>query len=180
MIGGESARRYARALADIAQRQNSLDEIGEELSVFSNAFEGSKELRVLLKNPKFAKDKQLEMLGKVLDSAGASNLVKNFIRVLVENDRINELPAISSKYQEISDEKIGRVRAELRSAIALDSEILKKIHEKLAEVAGCEVLLNVVTDKDLIGGVSCKMGSVIMDGSLKNQLRNLRQELAHK
>ena len=75
MIGGESARRYARALADIAQRQNSLDESGEELSVFSNAFEGSKELRVLLKNPKFAKDKQLEMLGKVLDSAGASNLV---------------------------------------------------------------------------------------------------------
>ena len=99
---------------------------------------------------------------------------------MVENDRINELPSISSKYQEISDEKIGRVRAELRSVIALDSEILKKIHEKLAEVAGCEVLLNVVTDKDLIGGVSCKMGSVIMDGSLKNQLRNLRQELAHK
>ena len=59
-------------------------------------------------------------------------------------------------------------------------ETLAASVKKLAEVAGCEVLLNVVTDKDLIGGVSCKMGSVIMDGSLKNQLRNLRQELAHK
>ncbi|MED5578999.1 MAG: ATP synthase F1 subunit delta [Nitrospinota bacterium] len=180
MIGGESARRYAKALADIADRQNSLDPIGEELSVFSNAFEGSKELQVLLKNPKFAKDKQLEMLDEVLTSSGASDLVKNFIRVLIENDRISELSAISSKYQEISDQKIGRVRAELRSAKELDPEILKKIHEKLAQVADCEVLLNVVTDKELIGGVSCKMGSVMMDGSLKNQLRNLRQDLAHK
>tara|TARA_Y100001960_G_C14765651_1_gene876784 strand:+ start:1995 stop:2537 length:543 start_codon:yes stop_codon:yes gene_type:complete len=180
LVGGESARRYARALANIAERQNTLDAVGEELSVFSSAFEGSKELQVLLKNPKFAKEKQLEMLGQVLDSSGASDLIKNFIRVLIENDRINELPAISSKYQEISDEKIGRVRAELSSATELDPEVLKKIHEKLTEVAGCEVLLNVVTDKELIGGVSCKMGSVIMDGSLKNQLRNLRQELTHK
>jgi F-type H+-transporting ATPase subunit delta len=180
IIGGESARRYAKALADIADRNNSLDLIGEELAAFSDGFEGSKQLQALLKNPKFAKEKQIKILGEVLNSLGASDLVKNFIRVLIENDRIIELPAISSKFQEISDEKIGRVRAELRSATELDPEILKKIHEKLAEVAGCEVLLNVVTDKELIGGVSCKMGSVIMDGSLKNQLKNLRQDLAHK
>ena len=79
MVGGESARRYARALANIAERQNTLDAVGEELSVFSSAFEGSKELQVLLKNPKFAKEKQLEILGQVLDSSGTSDLIKNFI-----------------------------------------------------------------------------------------------------
>lgn len=176
MIGGEATRRYARALVEIAQRQNVLDEVGDELSDLAEALDHP-ELRRVLLNPRFPRPTRTKILESILQSSGAGELMQKFGRLVAEKDRIPDLPGIAQQYQSLADEVRGRVRAQVRTAFDLPSASLDELRAKLSEVTGKEVLLEVEKDDSLIGGLVCRMGGVVMDGSIKNHLKNLRESL---
>ena len=177
MIGGEAARRYARALVDIAESRGVLDETGEALSEIAGEFQGNQELRRILLNPRFARTERVKILDEIMSASGASELLRNFVRVVAEKDRIGELSDMAHSYRQLADEKRGRVRAQVSTAYDLDAEAIEGLREKLSEITGSEVLMEVETDETLIGGLVCRVGGVVMDGSIKNQLRNLRNTL---
>ncbi|MDA1000998.1 MAG: ATP synthase F1 subunit delta [bacterium] len=177
MTGGEVARRYAKALVGIADRAGTLDETGAELEAAAQAIGGHADLRRVLENPRFPKPTRVRLVENVLRSSGASDLIRNFLRVVVEKDRVTDLSAIAGYYRELSDDKRGRVRAEIRSAALLDGDSIERLRKRLSEVTGKEVIVDTKQDESLIGGLTCRVGSVMMDGSIRNQLKNLREKL---
>ena len=177
MTGGEAPLRYARALVNIAESRDVLDETGEALAEIANQFQGNQELRRVLLNPRFARSERVKILDEIMTVSGASELLRNFVRVVAEKDRIGELSDMAHSYQQIADEKRGRVRAHVTMAYDLDAEAAERLREKLSEITGSEVLMEVETNEKLIGGLVCRVGGVLMDGSVSNQLRNLRNTL---
>jgi len=177
VIGGEAARRYAKALVEIAEKQGLLDETGEELAELAETLEHP-ELRKVLMNPRFSRQARTGIIDSILESAGASELMRKFARLVAEKDRIAELPAIAERYQSQADKMKGRVRAQVRTAFDLPESAREELRKKLSEVSGKDVLLEVEKDESLIGGVVCRMGGVVMDGSIRNQLKNLRENLS--
>lgn len=177
MIGGQAASRYAKALVNIAEKQGSLDETGVELAQLDEALDNP-ELRKVLMNPRFSRPVRIGVIDEILRSSGASELMQKFARLITEKDRISELPAISGRYQALADEMRGRVRAQVRTAFDLSDSAMEDLRKKLSEVSGKEVLLEVEKDSSLIGGLVCRMGGIVMDGSIRNQLKNLRESLS--
>ncbi len=176
MIGGEAARRYARALVGIADRENILDEVGVELLELAEVVDHPDLRRVLL-NPRFSRPARTQILENILETSGASELMKKFGRLVAQKDRICDLPGIAQQYQALADDLKGRVRAQVRTAFDLSSAVQEELRAKLSEVTGKEILLEVEKDESLIGGLVCRMGGIVMDGSIKNQLKNLREKL---
>ncbi len=176
MIGGEAARRYAKALVEIADSGGTLDETGEELAALAEATENP-ELRRVLMNPRFSRSVRGEIIDKILESMGAGELVRKFAQLVARKDRIADLPGIAERYRALADEMRGRVRAQVRTAYELPAAAQEELRRKLSEMSGKDVILEVEKDETLIGGLVCRMGGVVMDGSVRNQLKNLRENL---
>ena len=176
MIGGEVSRRYAKALVEIAEKQGLLDQVGDQLSTLAGALDHP-ELRRVLLNPRFSRQARTSILENIMDSSGSGELMRKFGRLLSAKDRISDLPGIAQQYQALADESRGRVRAQVRAAFELSVEFQEELRVKLSEITGKEVLLEVEKDESLIGGLVCRMGGIVMDGSIKNQLKNLRENL---
>lgn len=177
MIGGEAARRYAKALVEIAANQGLLDETGKELAGVSETLEHPGIQKVLM-NPRFSRQMRIGIIDTVLESTSVGELLRKFARLIAAKDRIAELPAIVKSYQSQADEMKGRVRAQVRTAFDLPDYSCEELRKKLIEVSGKDVLLEVEKDESLIGGLVCRMGGVVMDGSIRNQLKNLRESLS--
>ncbi|MEE9274387.1 MAG: ATP synthase F1 subunit delta [bacterium] len=177
MTGGEVGRRYAKALAEIAERRGSLDETGAELEAAAEGLTRHVELRRVLDNPRFPAPTRMRLVESVLSAAGASDLIRNFVRLIVKKDRMAELEGIAMQYREIADEKRNRVRAQVRTAFELSGGQLERLRARLSEMTGSEVLIEVERDESLIGGIICRVGSVMMDGSIRNQIKNLREKM---
>jgi len=177
MIGGQAASRYAKALVNIAEKRGSLDETGAELAQLNEVLDNP-ELRKVLMNPRFSRPVRVGVIDEILRSSGASELMLKFARLITEKDRISELPAISDRYLALADEMRGRVRAQVRVAFDLSDSAMEELRKKLSEVSGKEVLLEMEKDSSLIGGLVCRMGGIVMDGSIQNQLKNLRESLS--
>jgi len=177
VIGGETARRYAKALVEIAEGRGVLDETGAELAELAQAVAGNDELRRILMNPRFPRPTRVRVLEGLLVAAGGSDLLRGFARLVAEKDRIAHLPGIADAYRRLADERRVRVRAQVRTAYDLDPSAVEQLRERLGRMTGREVLLEVETDESLIGGLVCRVGGVVMDGSIRNQLKNLRDAL---
>lgn len=177
MITGEAARRYARALVMTAEREGTIDPVGEELFALAETVSSHRGLRRVLMNPRFSRTDRIRMLERILEAAGARPLLRKFARLVLEKDRFSELPAMAARYRELADEKAGRVRAQLRSAFAPDEATIGRLRARLAAMTGKDVLLEVEHDPGLVGGLVCRVGGVVMDGSIRNQLKNLREAL---
>ena len=180
MITSEAARRYARALVAVAEREGAVDPVGEELSALADMVAGHRELRRVLMNPRFPRPDRIRMIEGILESGGARPLLRKFARLVLEKDRLADLPAMAVIYREFADEKAGRARAQVRSAYPLDEALAARLKAKLGAMTGKEVLLEVERDPGLIGGLVCQVGGVVMDGSIRNQLKNLRETLTVK
>ena len=154
----------------------TLDETGEELAALAEASENP-ELRRVLMNPRFSRSVRCEIVDGILESMGAGELVRKFAQLVARKDRIADLPGIAERYRALADEMRGRVRAQVRTAYELSGAAQEELRRKLSEMSGKDVILEVEKDETLIGGLVCRMGGVVMDGSVRNQLKNLRENL---
>lgn len=172
------ARRYAKAIFDIGSEQGGLDKIGADLRAFAAAMKESQELAQTLTSPAIRKADRRKVVDAVLQRLGVVTVSRNSVYLLLEGERLGSLPAISREIDRMIEAKAGRVSAEVVSAKPLDPSQLSQITAALEKLSGKKVSVSSRQDPDLLGGVVAKVGDTVYDGSLRTQLRTLRDELS--
>jgi F-type H+-transporting ATPase subunit delta len=178
VIGFVLARRYARAIVDLAQEADQLAEIGEELSKIGELFADSHELVHLFNDPTVGSEMKEKVLEELLGKGGIQDLTKRFVHVLLSKGRLLGIGEIATAYRDFSDELNNQIRAKIISAAPLKNEEVDRIRKTLIGIAKQEVVLELEVDESLLGGVVAHMGSHVYDGSLKNQLQQIKENLS--
>jgi len=172
-----AALRYAKALLLLAQPKNKTDEYAEELGRFLDVFRRDGEIRGVLLSPIFDAAERKRIACHVVDRLGLCGVVKNFLQILIDKERMGELENIVGAYREMADETGGRVRIALRSATTIPPDLFDKIREQMQGMLKKEAILEVEVQPELIGGLVAKIRDVQIDGSVKNQILKLRETL---
>jgi F-type H+-transporting ATPase subunit delta len=176
-FGGTIARRYARAIFEIGTEKGLYEAFATELDALAAIYAGAADLQQALENPVFKLDQRRSLLEKILPRVAPSREVRSFALLLLDRGRINALPAIARAYRELVDEKLGRVRATVTSAVALDAATQTAVQRALERRTGKRVVLTTSTDPDLIGGIVARVGDLVFDGSLRTRLETLKSRI---
>ncbi len=171
------SRRYAKALILIGQEDGQAEQYNEELGAVVGLFDTQEGFELALTNPLYNKNDRKKVLQAVLAATDLSAIMKSFLVLLFDKGRIGFLREIASYYKDLADELKGVVKASVISATELSSDAIEKIKEALSKKAGKTIVLNVEQDPSLIGGVITKIGDLVLDGSVKTQLINMRETL---
>jgi F-type H+-transporting ATPase subunit delta len=178
MPSGSLSRRYARAILEIGGAQNNLDRIGADLRTLAKAMHDSPELMSLLANPAIRRADRRRVVDALLQRIAAQPHTQNLVYLLLDGERLSSLPGISRELDAMIESKAGRASAEIVSAKPLDPSQLSQITAALEKLSGKHITITKREDPDLLGGVLAKVGDTVYDGSLRTQLKNLRDELA--
>ena len=171
------SRRYAKALILIGQEDGQAEQYNQELEAVVGLFETQEGFESALVNPLFNKNDRKKVLEAVLAATDLSAVMKSFMVLLFDKGRIGFLRDIASYYKELADELKGVVKASVVSATELSADAVDKIKEALSKKTGKSIVLNVEQDPGLIGGVVTKIGDLVLDGSVRTQLINMRETL---
>lgn len=171
------SRRYAKALILIGKEDGRAEEYNSELESVVGLFDTQEDFEKALTNPLFNKNNRKKVLVAVLAATDLSAIMKSFLTLLFDKGRIGFLREIASYYKDLADELKGVVKASIVSATELSSDAVDRIKEVLSKKTGKNIVLNVAQDPSLIGGVVTKIGDLVMDGSVKTQLINMRETL---
>jgi F-type H+-transporting ATPase subunit delta len=171
------ARRYAKALLLIGKEDGQTDIYKEELDGIAGLIAGNSALQQAVTNPLYDIADRKKVLGTVIERLDVSKVMKSFLLLLFDKGRIGFLENVNYYYQKLADELKGIARASLISATELSSDTIEKIKATLSKKTGKEVVLEVQKDADLIGGLVTKIGDLVLDGSIKTQLLNMRESL---
>lgn len=171
------ARRYAKAFLEKFDDRKSLETLGEELSSFSALFEGDKTLKVTLLNPAIPSKAKEEILTAIMGKMGLSKATKQALLLILEKGRMGIIRFVAAEFERISFESLGKVRAQVTSAVKLTGAEVESLRKSLTEFSGKEAVMEIKVDPSLIGGVVARIGSVVYDGSVSNQLSSLRVRL---
>jgi len=177
MPGAGAARRYAKALFQLAQETDAVDAVRGELTAFADLLDGSQELRDVLLRPLYPASERSAVLTGLSEQMGASALLRNFSAFLIDQRRLIDMNAIREEYEHLADDLAGLTQATVRTAAPLRQEQLDKLQAALSRKVGHDVLLTVEVDPDLIGGLVAQVGDLVFDGSLRTQLSQLRASL---
>jgi F-type H+-transporting ATPase subunit delta len=172
------AGRYAKAIFEIGSQQGGLDKIGADLRNFAAAMKVSPELAQTLSSPAIKRSDRRKVVDALLQRLGVVSTTRNAVYLLLDGERLSALPMISREIDRMIEEKAGRVAAEVTSAKPLDPSQLSQITAALEKLSGKKVSVSTKQDPDLLGGVVAKVGDTVYDGSLRTQLRNIRDELS--
>ena len=176
MRSDAAARRYARALFDLAERGGTLDAVGAALAATVELLDDPRVARVLT-GPVEQTSKQ-ELLRTIASKAGAPPAFRDMLLLLAERDRLPQLAAIRLVFDRLVDRRLGRVRAVVRSAAPLAADAVGELARVFGQITGKQVLVQVTVDHDLVAGVIVEIDGKVYDGSLRTQLVRLRQRMA--
>ena len=181
MIPGALARRYARALIGLAKSPAQRDKFTKDLSSLTDVFRqidsDNATILSVLAADRFPLAQRQSLAATFGRRLGVDPTVLKFIDVVIENGRIAGLPDIARAYQRMSDDVAGRVQAHITSAAPLGMDAVAKIKSALEQATGKQVVTTQSVDPELIGGVAVKVGSFVLDGSVRATLAQLRKEL---
>lgn len=177
MASHASARRYARALFDVAAKAGTVDATLAELKGLGAAITGHADLNRALTSPGVPLGAKQNVMRELLALQPVSKLVSRLLTLIVENDDINEMAHIVDAFEQRVMDFHHVVRAELTSAVPLPPERVQAIEASLAEVSGAKVLVTPRVDPKLLGGVVAKVGSRVYDGSVARHLARIRARL---
>ena len=179
MQGGVSIR-YARALLELGDEGGTVTRTQDELARFVEAYEGSTDLRSVLLNPSISLDERKNLIKKLAVRLRLSSLTTNFALLLLDKGRVSEVPAIGATFQRLADDKAGNVRANVTSAIELNAMQIAKIKTTLSALTGKKVIVDANVDEALLGGVVTRVAGKVYDGSLRSQLKAIRNQAARR
>ena len=168
------AGRYANALFELAAEASLLPAVEADLGRFADMIAESADLARLVKSPVYAASEQAGAVGAVLDRAGIGGLVGNFIRVVAGNRRLFLMPAVIAAFRTMLATHRGEVAAEVTSAEPLSDRHVTALKAALKDSIGKDVALHTQVDPALIGGLIVKVGSRMIDGSLRTKLNSLK------
>ena len=178
MIGLVLAKRYAKAIIDLAEESGLVTEIGDELDRIAELFAGSHELVHLFSDPKVGPEFKEKVLEEILGKGELHDLTKRFVHVLLLKNRLIGIGEIAVAYRHFSDQLSNRIRAKVISATSLEKEDMDRIREVLSRMSGRDVILEMEIDESILGGIVTHMGSHVYDGSLRNQLQQIKENLS--
>lgn len=173
MASGSLARRYAKAVMALPNAQP----VATELRALAKAMTDSAELVTVLTNPAIRRSDRRKVIDGLLQRINAQPNTKNLVYLLLDGERMSSLAAISRELDAMIEAKGGRVSATITSAKPLDPSQISQITAALETLSGKKVDVTRKEDPTLLGGVVAKVGDVVYDGSLRTQLRTLREEL---
>lgn len=172
------ARRYASALADVIIARGEEAAVREELAAWEKMIAGNAPLLEAFSNPTVAYEQKGKVLNELISRTKVRPTTANFLRILLKNQRLAELPQVNAKLAHVLDERSGVVSAQVTSARPVPEATKKALEDKLAEMTSKKVRLSFGTDESLLGGIVTRIGSTIYDGSVRNQLMRMGEELA--
>jgi F-type H+-transporting ATPase subunit delta len=177
-VTGGLARRYARALLELARQDGSLDATGQELSAVAAAFQEPR-LRAVVLNPAIEAGSRRKIVGGVVGALGVSPWVGNLVRLLGDRDRLTLLPYVAQAYDALVDAEIGRTRVRVHSAAQLGNAEKAEMAELAKRLTGAkDVVITTGVDPELLGGVVLDAGGKVWDGSIRTQLERMSKEMA--
>lgn len=170
------ARRYARALFELALKADQTGPVLAEMQALAGLLQSQGRIKAFLLSPGVDKKKKQEAIGSLLGEQ-ASPLFHHFVLLLLQKGRLVYYGQMVTAFAALYDRSIGRVHAELISAVPLQPSQLERVRGELGSYLKAEVLLENRVDDALLGGVIIKFSGVVIDGSLRHQLNQLRREL---
>lgn len=168
------AGRYALALYELAEQEKAVDTIDAELGRFIDLLNESSDLRELVRNPVFSAEDQTRAVSAVLDKAGLSGLGANFIKLVASKRRLFAVRSMIDAYRAIVADKRGLVSAEVTVAEKLNEANRRSVEDALNGVTGKTVTLIEKVDPAIIGGLIVKMGSKMVDSSVRTKLNSIK------
>ncbi len=171
------AKRYARALFELAKEEGKLEECQSELRALVSLFDEVPDFENILKSPIYPEDGKRQILDLVISKAGVSPLLGKLLYLLVEKQRIGYFRDVVDYYDKLMDEHNNIVRAQVFAPMDLDDGTIEKIANSLKQLVGKTVVVDFHKDPDLIGGIVAKVGDLVLDGSVRTQLRNIKETL---
>lgn len=171
------ANRYARALADVITERGEMNEVVAELNDFSTLLSQHEQLRGVFASPVIPIERKRNVLNELLSRLSLRPTSSNFLQLLLSNLRLHNLDQMLVALSRELDVRTNVVLAEVTTAREINDQEKALLRDKLKTATGKDVRLQFRTDPNLIGGVVTRIGSVIYDGSIKNQLAQMKQRL---
>ena len=168
---------YANALADIALEQGSAEPVLKQLSEFNNAYQESAELRNFLASPAVEREAKHGVIEKLAARLGASKIIRNFLFVMIDNQRTTLLPQMLESLQLVLQQRQGVAEASVTSATALSDAQKARLQQTFEKLTGKKIQAKYTQDPALLGGALVRIGDTIYDGSLRNRLNQMRARL---
>lgn len=171
------AGRYAQAVFDIARDEGGIDRLSSELDQVQAALDDSADLRDLIASPRYSRGDQQKAISALAEKMGLGATMANTLKLLAQNRRLFVLPALVNQLRGLIAEERGEVTAEVTSAVALTDDQKKQLTETLAQKSGKTVKLKTSVDETLIGGMIVKLGSQMIDSSVRSKLASLQNAM---
>jgi len=171
------AGRYATALFDLAAEANAIDAVKADLERFGGLIAESADLTRLVRSPVFSADEQGQALGAVLQRAGIGGLAANFLRLVAANRRLFAVRDMIKAFRELVAQHKGEATAQVTVAESLKDEHTEALRAALKEVSGKDVDLDIRIDPAIIGGLVVKLGSRMVDTSLRTKLNAIKHAM---
>jgi F-type H+-transporting ATPase subunit delta len=172
----ELARVYARALFEVAEEQDKLDVLREQLGQFADALEQNRELRLFFFSPYFSTAEKQQALGGLLE--GAEEAFVEFLKLLIENHRMPVIFRVGRAYERLWAEANKVLPVQVTSAIELDEATTESIGASIGQSTSRKVTLSTRVDPDILGGIVVRVGNSILDASIRSRLEQLRKQVA--
>ena len=172
----EIAEVYARALFEVAEEHDLLDEIREEVGQFADALNDNRQLAVFFFSPYFSTEEKKDGLHQIID--GGDPQFINFLEALVERHRMPAIFRIRARYEQMWNDVNKLLPVEVTSAVKLDESVIKSIGQRIGEQTGDQIELTTVVDPDVLGGIVLRVGNFVLDASIRNSLEQLRKQVA--
>lgn len=177
MISSRSLK-FARALAEVAAEEELTRQVDSGLREFQTLVEQHQELRDTLVNPAYPLETKQAITREIAERAGLEQIVINFLCLLLERSKMEDLAEIVEAFQHVLDDMAGVVQVQVFSAHPLDKEVKRRLEGAMAGVTQSDVKLSYELDENLIGGLKVQVGSTVYDGTIQTELQELRRQLA--
>lgn len=171
------AGRYAQAVFDIVREEGGLDDLARQSEELGAALADSADLRDLIASPIYSRDQQSRAIAALAQRMGFSPILANTLQLMAKNRRLFVLPQLVRQLQALIAQERGEVTAEVTSAIALTDEQQARLRDTLTQKSGKKVKLNTRVDDTLIGGMIVKLGSQMIDSSVRSKLASLQNAM---
>jgi len=174
------ARRYATALADVVIERGEAREVRDELTAWEEMMQSNETLLEVFRNPTVPYEQKRKVLTALIERTRVRPVTANFLQVLLQNQRLAELGEVNKRFAQVLDERSGVVTAQVTTVRPVPASSQEALRNKLSTLTGKKVSLSFTTDEELIGGIVARIGSTIYDGSVRNQLQQVKERMTGK
>ena len=176
-IQASLAGRYALALFELARDQKQLEAVGASLATLRRALAESEDLRTLATTPLIGREEKVKAIAPTAEAMGLDPLTTNFLGVLARNGRLAKLEGVIRAFNILAARHRGEINAEVTSAHPLDDDQLDALRQNLRTRMGRDIAVEMNVDPAILGGLVVKIGSQMIDGSIRTKLNNLAQAM---